>query len=78
LDGESWKFLRDEKLISEEIFGAVSGYWKDRYAWGLQELLAHPEGLLTTPDDKKAKIFTNFEAYYPGFTKEINKKLQTV
>ncbi len=77
LDGESWAFLRNNDLISQEIYEEVKGYWEDRYAWGLKKLLAYPEDLNITPPDKKEKIFKIFEEYFPGFTEEINKKLQT-
>ncbi|MDR2190911.1 MAG: hypothetical protein LBP53_07235 [Candidatus Peribacteria bacterium] len=75
LDDEAWKLLLGEGKISQEVYNSLVEYWKNRWEWGKNNLLEHPEGLSKLPGEKKEKILDTYNTKYPGFKQEVLTKI---
>ena len=75
LDNEAWDFLFEKNRISQEVYDSLVEYWDDRWEWGRQRLLDHPEPLLKFPQEKTEKILDTYDMQYPGLKEEVITKL---
>lgn len=75
LNEESWEFLKEQNIVTQQIFDSLMEYWNDRKVWGAKKLLEYPEllmDILTKDKVKGIKIFNNF---YPLIGEDLIKAL---
>lgn len=83
LNEDAWNFLKEEGFVTEEILISLLDYWKNRKAWGVKKLLAHPEILLDILNKEKevglslrnSKGFKIFDTFYPLIGEKLPKTL---